>query len=219
MTSMSLKEFPSTRSPRDRTRASRVARVIAASLATVVVLGSCADDPVGPSLGSLIVTINGLPDGTDAAVTVSPRQATGGAPPTNIYELTRTDTLDALVPGVYGIVAEVVEIDGARWVPVPATREIDIPASNQPATATITYVLGATELVVTIAGLPTGLNAAVSVSGPGGYSRTLTAGELLTGLAAGTYTIAAAPVTTDNGTAWRSPVPTTQTITLVAGGS
>ena len=196
-------------------------RAVAALLGTLVVLGSCADDPVGPSQGSLIVTITGLPEGTPADVAVyAPCVefcAADFGPPIEV--LTRTDTLSALVPGRYQIVAHIVDVGGARYVPVPSAHALDVPASNQSATATVTYILGATELAVTIAGLPTGLNAAVSVTGPGGYSRTLATGELLTGLAAGTYTIAAAPVTTDNGTSWRSPVPTTQTIALVSGGS
>jgi len=50
-------------------------------------------------------------------------------------------------------------------------------------------------LTVTIA-TPGGVTPAVTVSGPGGYSRSLSATTTLTGLAAGSYTITAAPVTT-----------------------
>lgn len=188
----------------------------AAAISAAIVLGSCGD-PTGPSRGSMIVTISGLPDDAAAAVSVWPRQATGSPPPTTIFELTRTDTLEAITPAIYAIQADVVEIDGVRWVPTPATQEVDVPASSQAVTASVTYALGETRLAVIISGLPTGANAAVSVAGPGGYTRTLTVGETLTGLAAGTYTISAAPVTTDGGASWRSPVPTTRVMQIVAG--
>lgn len=50
-------------------------------------------------------------------------------------------------------------------------------------------------LVVTISGLPSGANASVTVTGPGGFSQALTATQTLTGLAAGAYTVTANNVT------------------------
>ncbi len=49
-------------------------------------------------------------------------------------------------------------------------------------------------LVVTISGLPTGANASVTVTGPNGFSQTLTATQTLS-VDAGSYTVAAAQVT------------------------
>jgi hypothetical protein len=46
-------------------------------------------------------------------------------------------------------------------------------------------------LVVSVSGLPAGTAAAVAVTGPAGYSRTLTASETLSGLAPGGYTVTA----------------------------
>jgi hypothetical protein len=43
---------------------------------------------------------------------------------------------------------------------------------------------------------PTGVTPDVTVSGPGGYAKTLTATTTLSGLASGTYTVAAGIVTT-----------------------
>ncbi|MGH7513437.1 MAG: hypothetical protein ACREOQ_11000 [Gemmatimonadales bacterium] len=51
-------------------------------------------------------------------------------------------------------------------------------------------------LAVSVSGLPNGAVAAVSVTGPGGYSHDVSATETLTGLSAGTYTVAANPVST-----------------------
>src|SRR5690242_6053236 len=49
-------------------------------------------------------------------------------------------------------------------------------------------------LAVSVSGLPSGAPAAVEVTGPGGYSHSLSATETLTGLSVGTYTVAANPV-------------------------
>jgi formylglycine-generating enzyme required for sulfatase activity len=49
-------------------------------------------------------------------------------------------------------------------------------------------------LAITITGLPPGLAAAVTVTGPGGFSRTVTAGETLAGVADGDYLVTAAAV-------------------------
>jgi hypothetical protein len=51
-------------------------------------------------------------------------------------------------------------------------------------------------LAVSVSGLPNGAAAAVAVTGPGGYSHDVSATETLTGLSAGTYTVAADPVST-----------------------
>src|SRR5262245_9701443 len=50
-------------------------------------------------------------------------------------------------------------------------------------------------LQVTISGLPAGAQAGVTVTGPGGFSRTVTATTTLTQLAAGQYTVSATDVT------------------------
>ena len=52
-------------------------------------------------------------------------------------------------------------------------------------------------LTVTVSGLPTGVNAAVSVTGPSSYSQSATASATYS-VAPGTYTVAAAQVTTNN---------------------
>jgi hypothetical protein len=66
------------------------------------------------------------------------------------------------------------------------------------ATALITYSTtsaGGSRLLVNINGLASGTPAALTVTGPGGYNQTVTATQTLTGLASGTYTIAAQDVT------------------------
>ena len=67
-------------------------------------------------------------------------------------------------------------------------------------------------LAVSVSGLPSGTAAAVDVTGPGGYSHGVVATETLTGLSAGTYTVAAAPVTS-GGQSYAASVPS-QTVTV-----
>jgi hypothetical protein len=52
-------------------------------------------------------------------------------------------------------------------------------------------------LVLTVAGLPGGRNAAVEIAGPGGFARTLTGSQRLAGLAPGVYSVTIHPVTVD----------------------
>jgi hypothetical protein len=70
-------------------------------------------------------------------------------------------------------------------------------------------------LAVTITGLPLDATAGITVSGPGGYSRTLTTTTTLTSLAAGDYVISSADVVHEGSTFAASP--TTQSIALGSG--
>ncbi len=72
-------------------------------------------------------------------------------------------------------------------------------------------------LTVTINGLPTGVNAAVTVTGPGNFSQTVTATRTLDELAPGSYTVAAAEVT--NGADRYTPSPATQAASVAAGST
>jgi hypothetical protein len=69
-------------------------------------------------------------------------------------------------------------------------------------------------LLVTISGLAAGTSAAVTVTGPAGFTRTVTATETLSALAPGTYTIAAANVSVGNYT--HQPTPATQAVAVAA---
>ena len=168
---------------------------------------ACDDDIVAPARGSLAVTIAGLPAGQSAAVTVA---GPGGFS----RVLTASATLDDLLPGNYGITATNVEhpTEG-RWVPTPADQSIVIPAGAGTTNATVTYALATARLAVNISGLPAGVNANVTVSGPG-YNNVLTSSTAINLLTPGAYTITAANVV--SGAVTYTPTPTTQTIQLPA---
>jgi hypothetical protein len=125
-------------------------------------------------------------------------------------------TVDALSPGAHAVVlggvAENCAVQGQN------PRNVTVVA-GQTATTTFAVVCDATTggLAVTIAGLPDGTDAAVTVTGPGSFSESLTATGTLTGLVPGQYTVSAANVTS-GGTTYASD-PQDRTVTVAAGST
>ncbi|HJU68302.1 MAG TPA: PQQ-dependent sugar dehydrogenase [Gemmatimonadaceae bacterium] len=168
---------------------------------------ACDDDVVSPVLGALEVTIAGVPAGESAAVTVT-------GPDGFSETVTTTTRLDDLDPGTYTVVAANIERADGRWSPTPPTQSVNVVRSATPASATVTYALVTARLAVNISGLPSGASASVTVTGPGGYTNTLTSSTAIELLTPGAYTITAADVVS-GGVTYR-PAPTTQTVQLPA---
>src|SRR5712692_2870460 len=147
----------------------------------LVVCIACGGSSPTPTSGSLVVTISGLPPGTNASVTVT---GPGGFN----QALTASQTLTGLTSGSYTVTANNVTQApysyGGTVTGSPATVSASAGAS-----ATVTYAAITGALQVTITGLPTGNNANVVVTGPGAFSQTVTATQLLATLVPGTYTI------------------------------
>ena len=72
-------------------------------------------------------------------------------------------------------------------------------------------------LALTISGLPSGVAAQVSVTGPGGFSQALSSSQTLSTLAPGSYTVTAGRVV--NGTVSYNAAPGSQAITITAGAT
>jgi hypothetical protein len=97
-------------------------------------------------------------------------------------------------------------------------RDFSVPAGGSVQVAfVVTCSATAGGLTVTITGLPSGLNAAVTVNGPGGFNSQLTATQTLTGLTPGTYNVAAADVS--NRTSRYPASPASQSISVAAGAT
>ncbi len=166
----------------------------------------------GTSTGSLAVTVGGLPGGTAGAVTVT-------GPSGYSHAVTATTTLSSLAPGSYTITAAAVSVSGTSWTATPASQTASVTAGGT-TNRTVTYATTAPStgsLTVTASGLPGGTNAAITVTGPGGYSHAVTATTTLTSLTPGSYTIAAAAVSV-SGTSWTA-TPASQTASVTAGGT
>ena len=164
---------------------SRIARSV---LAAAVVIGSACSsgDPVaglGPiPTGSLALGIDGLPTDVAGKVVVTGVQG---------YQKTLAagETIAGLKPGSYIIAAAEITSDGDRFTPTPASQTVAVTPGSVPVTAAVAYQQVTGRLAVTINGLPSGVAAAVQVSGPAGYAHTVVSSEILTGLAPGLYTV------------------------------
>jgi hypothetical protein len=169
---------------------------------------ACGGESTGPSTGSLALAVSGLPAGVDADVSVS------GAGGFN-RQVDGSETLVGLASGSYTIEAAGVSVGPSLYAASPASQAVVV-SGPDPASAAVVYSAGNGHLSVTVAELPDGTPAAVTVSGPGGYSRAVSATETLDGLASGQYTITALPVTA--GSQQYSPAPSSQTVSVGASG-
>jgi hypothetical protein len=165
--------------------------------------------------GSLQVVVNGLPSDAVAAISVT---GPGGF----VAAVTATTTLWGLTPGTYSIVASTTTTaDGSVYAPSPVQQSISVAKSLTPKVKSVGYAAITGALTVSVTGLPSGVSASLTVTGPGGFSRSiseldaLTGSSTLTGLAPGTYTVSAAAVI--SGSLTYIPTPTSQSAPVSIG--
>jgi hypothetical protein len=102
--------------------------------------------------------------------------------------LSTATTIPDLAPGSYTVVGD--PVDGALYSFAPAAPSaVATVTAGATATITVAYAAITGALQVTVGGLPTGVAAAVVVTGPNGYNQQLVASSLLAELAPGTYTV------------------------------
>jgi hypothetical protein len=158
--------------------------------------------------GSIALAVTGLPDGAAASVTIS---GSGGYS----RQLTATAMLAGLPPGSYQVSSgSVSDAGGHVYSPVPLAQVVNVVASETPKSVTALYALATGALEVAVTGLPAGLDAAVTVRGPGGYSRAVRRDTTLVGLFPGTYVVDA--TTVGSGPAY-APAPPSQNAEVSAG--
>lgn len=162
------------------------------------------------STGGLTVTVSGLPGGTNAAIVVT---GPGGFS----QAVTGTNTLTGLVPGAYTITSAAVASGGQTYAPSPVSQNATVSAGLTPASASVVYAVTTGSLTVTIGGLPGGVSAAVTVTGPGGFNQSITGTQTFTGLTPGSYTVATSTVV--NGATTYTAAPASQNASVSAGGS
>ena len=158
--------------------------------------------------GSLAIAVNGLPGGVAAAVTVT---GPGGFN----QSVTAGITLTGLTPGSYTVVAAAVSAGGQTYTPSPLVQTASV-AAGATASAPVNYAGNTGNLAVTVTGLPGGVSAALTVTGPGGFSQGLTGTQTLTGLTAGSYTITATNVTSGGIVYLAGPASQTATVSIGA---
>lgn len=192
---------------------SKAGILLAAAMALTLAACTPGGDPdPDPIPGTLVVIVNGLPSGAEALVT-----ATG---PSGVsLSASASETFTGLPAGSYQVSAQTVDHEGVAY----AATVTGSPAAVEPggaATATVNYLAVSEdpgELQVSISGLPDGVDAQVSVSGPDGFSALLTASGTLSDLDPGSYSIEAADVD-DAGDAYAASVSASPVI-VPSGGS
>ncbi|HEX6315281.1 MAG TPA: hypothetical protein VFZ73_10505, partial [Gemmatimonadaceae bacterium] len=102
---------------------------------------------------------------------------------------------------------------GHVYSPTPISQAVTVVASETPRTVTARYALVTGGLEVVISGLPAQQAGSVTVNGPGGFSRSLTASTTISGLFPGTYTVVASSV---SGTSTWSPTLPSQGVEVSA---
>ena len=150
--------------------------------------------------------MSGLPNGTNAAIQLT--DPTGAN-----YTVTGSLRVVPAMAGRWRQTASPVNTGAALYTPSRSARDTSVsPGDTLP--FGIAYTLTTGSLAVAVTGLPGGTSADVTVTGPGGYTRLLTATTTLVLLTPGTYTLTAAPVTTGSGTFSASP--SSQNVTVTA---
>jgi hypothetical protein len=124
---------------------------------------------------------------------------------------TASATLTDLTPGAYTVVATTVTVGGGVYSASPASQSAQVSAGGN-STASVTYLAAPGALNLTVSGLPGGVNAAVTITGPGGYTVAETGSAALATLAPGSYTVTAASVSGAGST--YDPSPSTQDVAV-----
>ncbi len=170
---------------------------------------ACSEGPSGLSTGDLLVTVSGLPAGSSAELVVT-------GPDGFEQQLAGSQTLSQLSPGEYTVSAHQVAVGSALYTGMPEAQTVEVGGST--ANADILYSTGGGNLKVTINGLGTSHDAAVTVTGPNRYSKRILATQTLASLAPGNYTVSAQQVTATGGTP-HSASPAAQRVAVPSHGT
>lgn len=167
--------------------------------------------PPATTTGSLAITVAGLPAGVAAAVRVS-------GPTQGLPLVTASHVLGDLTPGTYEVSSASVDVKDDVYYASQSVATVLVKA-GEVAALTVTYERQNAErggALISVTGLPPGLPASVTITGPAGYQRSMdvTGSGELDGLEAGDYSLLAAPAES----VYRyAPVQASQTFTVQAG--
>jgi glucose/arabinose dehydrogenase len=156
----------------------------------------------------LTVSVIGLPAAAPASVLLF-------GPNGFTRTITATTQIGLLEPGAYTIAAASVQAAGKTYRAVRASTVLQLSEFVPLVATTVEYGPGSGSLGITISGLPAATDAAVTITGPGGFSRPLTESGALGNLEGGRYTITAASV--GSALATHVPSPAAQTVDVSDG--
>ena len=175
----------------------------------VTVVASLVAAPATVSYALAIVVdvdVSGLPTGTAANITLT-------APSGVASPIAATTRISPAAAGRWRLNAATVTSGGASYQPTPTARDTTV-AGGDTLRLPVQYTIASGSIEVVVGGLPGGASGSITVTGPGGYTRSVTSNTTLTLLAPGSYTVTAANVTAA-GTTY-VPTPTSQQVAVVA---
>ena len=161
--------------------------LVVRTLAVPLVLLGCggSDKATGPRTADVVLGVSGLPTGTAADILVT-------GPNGFSATVSATDTLPALSPGSYTIDARRISHGGDDYAASLERQTLSVRASKDPVNAGVAYAIASGRLTVTLTGLPASPGTSVVVTGPDGFTRTVTsATQQFVRLIPGAYTITA----------------------------
>jgi hypothetical protein len=157
--------------------------------------------------GALRIDVAGLPSGVAANIAID-------GPAGFHTTLNSGTTLNGLAAGAYTATAAAIVVGPDAYQAAQATQQVSVSSGNTASIKEQFAVVPAT-LQVNIDGLPAGSSAAVTITGPNGYTEAATTSTTLSGLAPGDYTVTAAAVSP--GGVLYTPVPATQSARVSPG--
>ncbi len=161
--------------------------------------------------GGLELSITGLPAEEDADVLVIYPDGT------TFKHITATETIADLESGNYQVQAnDVTASDGTAYIGKPESQMVNV-ICDSTVTVNIEYVEKYGNLLVTVSGVPVGLQANIDVSGPDGVSIHVVSDTLIDSLEEGTYTVRAYDIIDPVTQELISPTPISQTVIVEAG--
>jgi hypothetical protein len=157
----------------------------------------------------LAVTVDGAPTGTPAAVRVT-------GPNGFSQTIAASTTFPGIDPGIYVVVAPEILANQQRFAASPASRQVQLAPALNATTVGVFYTQITGNLTFSVNGLPDGVAADISVSGPAASYVVGTSSDLV-GVRAGQYTVNVRAVSS-GGTLY-IPNFTAQTVTLSAAAT
>jgi len=179
---------------------------VAALLGSGLMMQACDGGPAAPKTGSLTVNIGNLPADIGAPVTVQ------GAVGTPAITVNASRTLSDLNPGTYTVTAAKAVGAKASYVPAVLSQIVEVVASSTPATVNVNFALATGIANVTIAGLPPGVDASVTVYNGSGFFVNLKSSAEVGNLDPGEFTLQVDPASGDEVYAG-SPIQSTFAVT------
>lgn len=158
--------------------------------------------------GSMEVLLAGVPTGAVPKVTVS-------GPDGFRDSVSASDSLGNLKPGLYVVSSGELFVGPNIYSPWLPSFVVAVAASVQPTAAVMVYALASGSLSINVNGLPTGVAAAVSISGPSDYQRNVATSITIEGLRQGRYMVSSAGIASNGNT--YTPAQLTLTATVAPG--